>query len=122
MEANFDRRLAERVSRRDLLLEQRQDFFLVLKDRIQAALILKDRRLVFLDGFLVGPNLTLVGEDGFLVLQNLLLIADYVLFGHGAVSSLRALIIHTARYSGGDSLAVRSTCCARSKISSMVAV
>ena len=73
--------VAARTNLLSLLLEQRQDFMLVLQNNIQTflvlldgALILHDNLLGVLDGVLVVFDCILVGQDGLLVFKNMLLI------------------------------------------------
>jgi hypothetical protein len=74
----------------ELFLEQRENLFLVLKNSVEAALILQDRSLVFQDGYLILFNsllvgfylalirfdLGLIGEYGLLIFENLFLVVD----------------------------------------------
>jgi hypothetical protein len=64
---------------RDYLFEFREDFLLILHDRLQGGLILQNGGLVFLDRFLIGLERALVRENRLLVLQNLVLVCDHII-------------------------------------------
>jgi hypothetical protein len=80
----------QRGCQRALFPEQGKNLFLILNNGVKAALIFQDRRLVFLNGFLIGFYGDLIGDDRFLILENLLLIGDDVSFRH-SVRILRLL-------------------------------
>ena len=67
----------------NLLVQPGENFFLILDDRAQGALVLQNARLilqnaclVLLDGCLICLERGLIGDDGLLVLNNSLLICD----------------------------------------------
>jgi hypothetical protein len=67
--------------------QSREDLFLILNDRLEAALVPENSRLILqnaclilLDGGLICPKFTLIGDDRLLILDDSLLIRNHFVF------------------------------------------